>query len=52
MTSPTDDQQPTIEAYLATLRGRLRGMNEHEVHEIIRELRSHIADKTAVGAKP
>jgi uncharacterized membrane protein len=48
MTSPTDDQQQTIEAYLAKLRGRLRGMNEHEVHEIIRELRAHIADKTAV----
>ena len=48
MISSTDEQQQKIEAYLAKLRGRLRGMNEHEVHEIIRELRAHIADKTVV----
>jgi uncharacterized membrane protein len=48
MTSPTDEQQQKIEAYLGKLRGRLRSMNEHEVHEIIRELRAHIEDKTAV----
>ena len=48
MIGSTDEQQQKIEAYLAKLRGRLRGMNEHEVHEIIRELRAHIADKTAV----
>ena len=48
MTSPTDEQQQKTEAYLAKLRGCLRGMNEHEVHEIIRELRAHVADKTAV----
>src|SRR5271156_5485975 len=48
MISSTDEQQQKIEAYLAKLRGRLRGMNEHEVHEIIRELRAHIGDKTAV----
>ena len=46
MTSPTDEQK--IEAYLAKLRGRLRGMDEHEIHEIIRELRAHIEDKTAI----
>ena len=46
MTSPTDEQK--IEAYLAKLRGQLRGMNEHEIHEIIRELRAHIEDKTAI----
>jgi len=33
---------------LAKLRGRLRGMNEHEVGEIIRELRAHIKDKTTI----
>jgi uncharacterized membrane protein len=48
MISSTDEQQQKIEAYLAKLRGRLRGLNEHEVHEIIRELRAHIADKTVV----
>ena len=48
MTSSTGEQQPRIEAYLAKLRGRLRGMNEHEVNEIIRELRAHIADKMVV----
>jgi hypothetical protein len=49
MVSSTDEQQQKVEAYLAKLRGGLRGMNEHEVHEIIRELRAHIADKTVVG---
>jgi hypothetical protein len=49
MMSPTDEQQQKIEAYLAKLRGRLRGMNEQEVREIIQELRVHIADKTAVS---
>jgi len=48
MTSSTDEQQQKIEAYLAKLGGRLRGMNEHEIGEIIRELRAHIEDKTAV----
>ena len=52
MISSTDEQQQKIEAYLAKLRGRLRGMNEHEVHEIIRELRAHIADKTVAGTAP
>jgi hypothetical protein len=53
MVSSTDEQQQKIAAYLGKLRGGLRGMNEHEVHEIIRELRAHIADKTVVsgGAK-
>ena len=44
MISSTGEQQPRIEAYLA----KLRGMNEHEVNEIIRELRAHIADKMVV----
>lgn len=48
MASPTVEQQQKIEAYLAKLQVRLRGMNEHEVHEIVQELRAHIADKTAV----
>lgn len=49
MVSSTDEQQQKIEAYLARLRGGLRGMNEHEVDEILQELRAHIADKTVVG---
>jgi hypothetical protein len=49
MVSSTDEQQQKIEAYLAKLRGGLRGMNEHEVDEILQELRAHIADKTVVG---
>jgi hypothetical protein len=52
MISPTDEQQQQIEAYLAKVRDGLRGMNEHEVQEIIRELRAHIADKTAVRSGP
>jgi hypothetical protein len=49
MVSSTDEQQQKIEGYLAKLRGGLRGMNEHEVHEIMQELRAHIVDKTVVG---
>jgi hypothetical protein len=48
MNSPTGEQQQKIEAYLEKLRGGLGGINEHEVQEIIRELRAHIADKTAL----
>jgi hypothetical protein len=51
MMSATDEQQQKIEAYLAKLRAGLRSMNEHEVHEIIRELRAHIADKMVVGGE-
>jgi Protein of unknown function (DUF1700) len=41
------DAQHRIDAYLGTLRGRLRGMNHDEVREIVEELRSHIVDKTS-----
>jgi len=44
MTIPGDAQQ-RIEAYLGRLRGRLRGVNDVEVREIVEELRSHIVDK-------
>ena len=43
MTMPGDSQQ-RIEAYLGRLRGRLRGMRDDEVREIVEELRSHIMD--------
>jgi uncharacterized membrane protein len=42
----TGESQQKIEAYLGKLRGRLRGGNDEEVHEIIEELRSHILDKS------
>ncbi|MFZ0799147.1 MAG: DUF1700 domain-containing protein [Terriglobales bacterium] len=44
MTIPGDSQR-RIEAYLGRLRGRLRGMKDDEVREIVEELRSHIIDK-------
>ena len=45
MTRATDDAQQLIEAYLATLRMRLRGMNDEDVREIVQELRAHVTDK-------
>jgi hypothetical protein len=41
----TGDSQQKIEAYLGRLRGRLRGVHDGEVREIVEELRSHIMDK-------
>jgi len=49
MTTIADDAQPRIEAYLAKLRGRLRGFNDAEVREVVDELRSHITDKLALS---
>jgi uncharacterized membrane protein len=46
--SPQPDAQKKIEAYLNTLRQRLRGLNDEDAHEIIEELRSHIMDKSAL----
>jgi len=50
MTIPGDSQQ-RIEAYLGRLRGRLRGMKDDEVREIVEELRSHIMDKLVAGGE-
>jgi Protein of unknown function (DUF1700) len=41
------DVQTKIEAYLGKLRGRLRGIKDDEVREVVEELRSHIMDKVA-----
>jgi membrane protein YqaA with SNARE-associated domain len=46
MTMP-GNAQPKIEAYLGSLRRRLRGVKDEEVREIVEELRSHIMDKLA-----
>jgi hypothetical protein len=46
MTIPNDAQQK-IDAYLRTLRRRLRDVNEDEVSDFAEELRSHILDKAA-----
>jgi hypothetical protein len=45
------DAQQTIEAYLARLRVRLRGINDQDVREIVEELRSHILDKSSVSGE-
>jgi uncharacterized membrane protein len=47
----TGDSQQRIEAYLSRLRGRLRGINDEEVREILEEMRSHILDKAAAAAE-
>jgi len=46
MTIP-DDAQQKIEAYLRTLRRRLRDVDEEESRDFAEELRSHILDKAA-----
>jgi len=51
MTTVTENAQQRIEAYLAKLRGRLRGFNDAEVREILDELRSHITDKLAASGQ-
>ena len=45
------DAQQRIEAYLGTLRQRLRGMNDEDAREIVEELRSHIRDKAAASGQ-
>ena len=45
------DSRQRIEAYLGTLRGRLRGIPEQEVREIVDELRSHIIDRSAAAGE-
>jgi hypothetical protein len=51
MATITDDAQQRIEAYLAKLRGRLRGFGDAEVREVVDELRSHITDKFAMSGQ-
>ena len=41
------DAQQLIDAYLKSLRTKLRGLNRDDINEIIEELRSHIQDKAA-----
>ena len=45
------DAQQRIEAYLGTLRQRLRGMTDEDAREIVEELRSHITEKAAEGGQ-
>jgi hypothetical protein len=45
------DGQQRIEAYLGKLRGRLHGVRDDEVREIIEELRSHITDRAAADGE-
>jgi hypothetical protein len=47
----TGDAEKRIDAYLGRLRGRLRGVHDHEVREIVEELRSHIMDKAAASGE-
>jgi uncharacterized membrane protein len=49
--SMSADAQQRIEAYLGTLRQRLRGMNDEDAREIVEELRSHITDKAAASGQ-
>src|SRR5580704_4766643 len=41
------DAQRLIDAYLKSLRTKLRGLNRDDINEIVEELRSHIQDKAA-----
>ena len=43
MTTRTDSE-PRIDAFVARLRAALRGMPEREIDDILREIRSHIAE--------
>src|ERR1700679_3151096 len=50
--APTDAQKK-VDAYLSTLRQRLRGLNDQNAREIVEELRSHIKKKSArTGRQP
>jgi hypothetical protein len=45
-----EDAQQRIETYLGRVRGRLRGVKDEDVREIVEELRSHVMDKvTSAG---
>ena len=47
----SDAQQQRIEAYLNRLRGRLRGVKDEEIGEIVEELRGHIMEKAAADGE-
>jgi hypothetical protein len=49
MADDAPDAQQRMEAYLGTLRRRLRGMNDDDAREILEELRSHIRDKASAS---
>lgn len=51
MARVTNDAQQKIDAYLARLRKRLRGIDDQDVREIIEELRSHILDRASVSGE-
>ena len=44
--------QEKIDAYLAALRRRLRGLGPEEVREVVEELRGHVLEKAAAGGEP
>ncbi|HEY0307563.1 MAG TPA: DUF1700 domain-containing protein [Acidobacteriaceae bacterium] len=46
------DSTKTMDAYLTTLRKRLRQLNESEVNEIVQEIHSHILDKASQQGVP
>lgn len=48
--APTDLQKK-INAYLSTLRQRLRGLNDDDASEIIEELRGHIMEKSTADGE-
>ena len=48
MTNSADAQQK-MDAFLRVLRKGLRGMRDQDASDIVREIRSHILDKAAVG---
>jgi hypothetical protein len=45
------DSQQEIDAYLKVLRKRLRGLSDQDSRDVVKEIRSHILDKAAVGEK-
>jgi uncharacterized membrane protein len=44
------EEAPTLEAFLSDLRGRLRGLPEGDISEILEELRSHVRESGGPGA--
>lgn len=49
MADTTGSVDQRVETYLIKLRGRLRGMNDDDVREIVQELRAHIEDKVTAS---
>jgi len=53
MATVTGETQQKVDAYIARLRKRLRGIDDQELREILEELRGHILDQSTVsGEKP